>query len=154
MLAAIGAIPGVGRPWGSRSRRAKAAREGGQEALGAERPVDLVVQSAEPEDRQPGVGLADDAADGRNRLLRGAANLDVEGRAGIFTFEDGEEGLLGIVAEAAVVEASADADDYDIGLDFGTGALAALVSRGPETAVQELPIRRSGTRSCDHAYVY
>ena len=75
----------------------------------------------------PGLPLTD----GRNRLLRGAANLDIEGRAGIFAFEHGEEGLLGIVAEAAVVEADADADDYDIGLDVGTGALADVKIPGP-----------------------
>ena len=40
-------------------QRAEAAGERGQEALGGERAVDLVVESAEPEDRQPRVGLAD-----------------------------------------------------------------------------------------------
>jgi hypothetical protein len=67
---------------------------------------------------------------GRNRLLRGAANLDVEGRAGVFAFKHGEEGLFGIVAEATVVEAGADADDYYIGLDVGTGALADVGTEG------------------------
>jgi hypothetical protein len=43
---------------------AETAGEGGQEALGGERAIDLVIQSAEPEDRQPWVGLADDAANG------------------------------------------------------------------------------------------
>ncbi len=85
-------------------QRAEAAGERGQEALGTERAVDLVVQSTEPEDRQPRVDLADDAADGRNRLLGRAADLDVEGRAGVFAFEQREEGLLGIVAKVTVVE--------------------------------------------------
>ena len=40
-------------------QRAKAAGEGGQEALGGERAIDLVVQSAEPQDRQSRVVLLD-----------------------------------------------------------------------------------------------
>ncbi len=34
-------------------QRAKAAGEGGQETFGGKRAVDLIVKSAEPEDRQP-----------------------------------------------------------------------------------------------------
>src|SRR5262249_30701457 len=101
---------------------AEAAREGGQKTLGIERAIDLVVQSTEPKDRQPGVGFAHYAADRRNRLLRCAVNLDVEGRARVFAFEYGEERLRGIVAEITVVETGADADDDDIGLDVRTGA--------------------------------
>ena len=93
----------------------------------------MVVQSAEPEDRQSGVGLADDAADGRNRLLRGAANLDIKGRASVFAFEHREEGLLGIVAKAAIIEAGADADDCDVGPDVWTGAQADADADGITT---------------------
>ena len=60
-------------------QRAEAAGERGQHALGVERAVDLLVERAEPEDRQPRVVLADDGADGGNGLLGSAANLDVEG---------------------------------------------------------------------------
>jgi hypothetical protein len=58
-------------------QHAEAAGEGGQEALGAERAIDLVVEGAEPEDWQPRVILADQMADGRNDLLGSAANLDI-----------------------------------------------------------------------------
>ena len=69
-----------------------------------------------------------------NRLLRGAANLDVEGRSGVVAFEHGEEGLLGIVAEATVVEAGADADDCDIGLGVGPEPSPMRMPRGSRPA--------------------
>ena len=46
-----------------------------------------------------------------NGLLGRAANLDVEGRAGVVAFEDREEDLLGVITEAAIAEVGDDADD-------------------------------------------
>ena len=98
-------------------QRAEAAGESGQQALGGERAVDLIVKSAEPEDRQPRVVLADQAADGGNGLLGSAANLDIEGSAGVVVFEEREEDLLGVITETAIAHVGDDADDGAIGLD-------------------------------------
>ena len=87
---------------------AEAAGESGEEALGRKRTIHLVIESAEPKDRQARVSLGDELADGGNGLLGGAADLDVEGAAGIIAREHGEEGLGGIVTEATVVEGGAD----------------------------------------------
>src|SRR6202043_126520 len=102
-------------------QHAEAARERGQKALGGERAVDLVVQSAEPEDRQPGVVLADQAADGGNGLLGSAANLDIESSAGVVVFEEREKDLLGFITDTAI----ADVGD-------GTGVALVEIAAGEE----------------------
>src|SRR5262249_22021908 len=88
-----------------------------QEALGGERAVDLIVQSAKPEDRQPRVVLADQVADGGNGLLGSAANLDIKGSAGVVVFEEREEDLLVVITETAIAHVGDDADDAAIRLD-------------------------------------
>ncbi|SPF37665.1 hypothetical protein SBA4_2040009 [Candidatus Sulfopaludibacter sp. SbA4] len=96
---------------------AEAAGERGEHALGIEGAVDLVVEGAEPEDRQPRVVLADQAADGGNGLLGSAANLDIEGSAGVVALEEREKDLLGVITETAIAHVGDDADDGAIGLD-------------------------------------
>src|SRR5260370_1413463 len=68
-------------------------------------------------DRQPRAARADRGGDGGNRLLGSAANLDIEGSAGVVVFEEREEDLLGVITETAIAHVGADADDGAIGLD-------------------------------------
>jgi hypothetical protein len=98
-------------------QNAEAAGKRGQKALGAERAVDLIVKSAEPEDRQSRVVVADQAADGGNGLLGSAANLDIEGSAGVVVFEEREEDLLGVITDAAIAHVGDNTDDAAVGLD-------------------------------------
>jgi len=77
-------------------------------------------ESAEPENGQPRVVLADQAADGRNGLLGSAANLDIEGSAGVVVFEEWEEDLLGVITETAIAHVADHADDGAIGRDVRT----------------------------------
>src|SRR5258708_22807690 len=102
---------------------AEAAGERGEYALGIEGAVDLIIQSAEPEDRQPRVVLADQAADGGNGLLGSAANLDIEGSAGVVVFEEREEDLLGAISDTAINDVGDDGYDAAIRRDVrGTTA--------------------------------
>src|SRR5258708_26778858 len=100
---------------------AEAAGQRSEHALGVEGAVDLVVEGPEPEDRQPRVVLADQAADGGNGLLRSAANLDIEGSAGVVVFEEREEDLLGVIADTAIAHVGDDADGGAIGVDVPGG---------------------------------
>ena len=61
--------------------------------------------------------MADQIADGGNRLLRRAANLDVKGGARVVVFEEREKGLLGLLPETAIADVGDHADDAAIGLD-------------------------------------
>jgi len=106
------------------SQRAEAAGKRGQHALGVERAVDLLAEGAEGEDRQLRIGVANDLPDRLEGLLGRAAKFDVEGAAEVVALENREEGLFGIFAEIAIAEIGDDADDDDLRLDVGAGALA------------------------------
>src|SRR6202011_2389265 len=101
---------------------AEAAGERGEHALGVEGAADLLIEGAEPEDRQARVVLAGQAADRGDGLLGSAANLDIEGSAGVVVFEEREKDLLGVITETAIVHVGDDADDGAIGLDVRAAA--------------------------------